>query len=93
MATFIDPNAANENRTQLIALFLIVLASTCIGVGEKFAWRDLVNFALTFGGGGVGILTGSKLLHPGAPTVNNNDGGKMTVNTTPASTSNGGNTP
>ena len=91
MATVTNPDVENDNRTQIIAIFLIVLAATCIGVGEKFAWRDLVNFALTFGGGGVGILTHGST-KPSNP-INNNEGGKMTVNTTPASTSNGGNTP
>ena len=83
MATLTNPDNDNENRTQLIAIFLIVLAATCIGLGEKFAWRDLVNFALTFGGGGVGILTHGSA--KSATSVNNNPGGTMTVNTADAS--------
>jgi hypothetical protein len=51
----------STERTQYLACFLIVFAAICIGVGSEFAWRDLVNFATMFGGGGVGILTGQKL--------------------------------
>ena len=64
-----------DKHTQYLAVFLIVFASICIGVGSHFAWRDLVNYAMTFGGGGVGILTGQKLSQ-----VNNKDGGQITVN-------------
>lgn len=46
---------------QLIAVFLIIFASVCIGFGEHYAMTHLVDFASTFGGGGVGILTGQKL--------------------------------
>lgn len=50
-----------DHRTQLIALFLILLAAICIGFGEYRGWVHLVDFANMFGGGGVGILTGQKL--------------------------------
>lgn len=50
-----------DKHIQFIALFLIVFASACIGVGERYAMTHLVDFASTFGGGGVGILTGQKL--------------------------------
>lgn len=54
----------NDTRTQNIALILIILAAISIAIGCKFEWRDLINFAMTFGGGGVGILTGQKLNGP-----------------------------
>lgn len=56
---------------QLIAVFLIVFAAGCIGVGEHYSMTHLVDFASTFGGGGVGILTGQKLssLGKGDPTA------------------------
>ena len=60
--------------TQFMAMFLIVFAAACIGVGSHYAWRDLVNFATMFGGGGVGILTGQKLAN-----VTNKDGGTINV--------------
>lgn len=50
-----------ERHTQYIALALIAGACACIAVGELHNWIHLVDFASTFGGGGVGILTGSKL--------------------------------
>jgi hypothetical protein len=55
----------NDQRTQNIAVILIVLAAICIAIGCNFEWRDLINFAMTFGGGGVGILTGHKLAQQG----------------------------
>ena len=62
-----------DHRTQYIALFLIVLAAGAIIVGERFVWRDLVNFATFCGGGGVGILTGHQLQQ-------SNNGGGTIVN-------------
>lgn len=50
-----------SNRTQNIALALIVLAIFALALGEWKNWIHLVDFANTFGGGGVGILTGQKL--------------------------------
>ena len=50
-----------DKHVQYIALFLIVFASICIAAGEHYAMTHLVDFASTFGGGGVGILTGQKL--------------------------------
>lgn len=50
-----------DHRTQILAVALIVFAAACIFVGSKWGFRDLVNFAQVFGGGGVGILTGQKL--------------------------------
>lgn len=66
-------------RTQLVALFLIVFGSAAIAIGSAKGWHDLVTFALTFGGAGVGILTGQRLtqannttsgdiINPPAPT-------------------------
>jgi hypothetical protein len=52
---------AETTRTQLIALFLIVLACIAMGVGEHRQWSHLIDFANMFGGGGVGILTGQHL--------------------------------
>jgi hypothetical protein len=46
-----------ETQTLLAALGLIVAASVAIAIGSHFGWHDLVTFALTFGGAGVGILT------------------------------------
>jgi hypothetical protein len=54
-------NPPEDHRTQMIALFLIVFASLCLGFGEWKTWIHLVDFANMFGGGGVGILTGQKL--------------------------------
>jgi hypothetical protein len=48
-------------RIQAVSVFLIVFAAVCIFIGSKFGYRDLVNFATMFGGGGVGILTGQKM--------------------------------
>ena len=53
--------------TQRIAVGLIILAAICIGIGEKHGWRDLINFSMTFGGGGVGILTGQRLEQTSKP--------------------------
>lgn len=50
-----------DHRIQYIAVFLIILACACLAVGELKNWAQLVGFALTFGGGGLGILTGQKL--------------------------------
>lgn len=54
-------NPPDDHRTQILACGLIVFAAVCIFVGSKWEFRDLVNFAQVFGGGGVGILTGQKL--------------------------------
>lgn len=54
-------NPPEDHRTQYIALFLIAMAAVAIFVGNKWEYRDLVNFAQVFGGAGVGILTGQKL--------------------------------
>jgi len=73
----------DEHRTQNIALSLIIFAVVSIAIGEYFHWQQLVDFALTFGGGGVGILTGQKMTQTstkgGGPIVNNNDQPKETV--------------
>jgi hypothetical protein len=50
-----------EFRTQLIAMALIGTACISISLGSARGWHDLVTFALTFGGAGVGILTGQRL--------------------------------
>lgn len=50
----------SDHRIQWIALFLIVFATCALGVAELHNWQALKDFALTFGGGGVGILTGQK---------------------------------
>lgn len=50
-----------DHRSQWIALLLIVLALGCIGLGERLDYAQLVGFALTVGGGGLGILTGQPL--------------------------------
>lgn len=63
---------AEDHRTQYIALTLIVLGAVCIIIGSKFEWRDLINYAMTFGGGGVGILTGQKLQQMSTNKINNN---------------------
>lgn len=62
-------------RTQLIALFLIILACVAMGIGEHRQWSHLIDFANMFGGGGVGILTGNKLSHD-----TNASGGTVNVN-------------
>lgn len=54
-------NPIEDHRTQIIALTLILWAAIAIFVGNKWEYRDLVNFAQVFGGAGVGILTGQKL--------------------------------
>jgi hypothetical protein len=51
----------SERHTQYIALTLIAGACVCIAIGEWRNWLHLVDFASTFGGGGVGILTGQRL--------------------------------
>lgn len=66
-----------DKHVQYIALFLIILATICIGVGEKNNWIHLVDFANMFGGGGVGILTGKQLSN-----VSNKGDGAITVNPT-----------
>jgi hypothetical protein len=53
-------NDKEMSRTQLLAVFLILSAAICIAIAEHFSWRDLSNFSLTFGGAGVGILTGER---------------------------------
>lgn len=68
----------SEQRTQYIAVFLIVFGALCIGAGSHFGWRDLVNFATAFGGGGVGILTGHL-----ATQVTNKDNATLTVSPDP----------
>ena len=50
-----------DHRVQNIAMLLIALALTCIGMGEWLHYAQLVGFALTVGGGGLGILTGQRL--------------------------------
>lgn len=67
--------SATDKYTQNAAIFLIVFGAVCIGVGCYFGWRDLVNFATAFGGGGVGILTGSKI-----SSMTNKEGGTINVN-------------
>jgi len=66
-----------DKHVQFIALFLIVFAALCIGFGEHFGMSHLVDFAGTFGGGGVGILTGQKL-----SSMSNKGDGSITVNPT-----------
>ena len=65
-----------DHRTQNIAIFLIIFAAVCVGIGEWRNWLHLVDFASTFGGGGVGILTGQRL-----STLTNKDGGQINVKT------------
>lgn len=72
-------NPPEDHRTQYIALILIVAATVCIFVGNKWQYRDLVNFAQVFGGAGVGILTGQKI----QSALSNNAGGQITVNAKP----------
>ena len=57
----------NTTMTQFIALFLIVFGAICIATGCHFGWRDLVSFGSTFGGGGVGIITGHQLAKNDSP--------------------------
>lgn len=64
-----------DHRTQILAVGLIVFAAICIFVGSKWGFRDLVNFAQVFGGGGVGILTGQKLQQ-----LTDKNTGSITVN-------------
>lgn len=73
-------NPPEDHRTQYLALFLIVAAAICIFIGNKWEYRDLVNFAQVFGGAGVGILTGQKI----QSALSNNAGGRITVNSVEA---------
>lgn len=66
-----------DRDTQRNAIFLIVFAAFCIGLGCYFGWRDLVNFATAFGGAGAGILTGGKFSR-----FTSKDGGQINVNPT-----------
>jgi hypothetical protein len=56
------------NQMQPVPLFLIVLAAISIAIGSHFQWHDLVTFALSFGGAGVGILTG-RFVHANGDTA------------------------
>jgi hypothetical protein len=69
-----------DHRTQYLAIFLIVFAAACIFLGSRLGFRDLVNFAQVFGGGGVGILTGQKMQQ-----LTDKNTGSITVNPTTAS--------
>ena len=64
---------------QGIAVGLIFFAAVCIGIGSHYGWRDLVNFAMTFGGGGVGILTGQQISKANMPNLTNTEGGTINV--------------
>lgn len=64
-----------ELRTQNLAVFLIIAAAISISVGSRFDWHDLVTFSLTFGGAGVGILTGQRSNN----TLSTKDGGDINV--------------
>lgn len=65
-----------DHRIQYIALFLIIFATCTLGVGEWKNWMHLIDFANTFGGGGVGILTGQKLQQ----AMTSNSGGPTVIN-------------
>lgn len=63
-----------ELRTQNLAVFLIIAAAISIAIGCHYNWHDLVTFALTFGGAGVGILTGQR-----SNNLSTKDGGNINV--------------